>query len=158
MDKVNKITQNNNLKSVELIEIYTDGACLGNPGKGGWGAILIYKNHQKKIAGAKANTTNNQMELTAVIEALKQIKKPLKIIIHTDSQYVREGITLWINSWKKNGWKTANKTPVKNSELWQELDQLNQSYQIEWRWVKAHNGNKYNELVDQLARDEALKL
>jgi ribonuclease HI len=142
----------------QIIEIYTDGACLGNPGKGGWGAILLYKGHQKKISGAKADTTNNQMELKAVIEALKQIKKSLQIIIYTDSKYVKDGITSWIISWKRNGWKTADKKPVKNAELWQELDNLASNYQIEWRWVKAHNGNKYNELVDELARAAALEL
>ena len=152
------MTQNNNPNNDQLIEIYTDGACLGNPGKGGWGAILLYKGHKKEISGSKADTTNNQMELKAVIEALKHIKKSLKIIIYTDSTYVKDGITSWILSWKRNGWKTANKKPVKNAELWQELDSLAMSHQIEWRWVKAHNGNKYNELVDELARAAALEL
>ncbi len=152
------MTQNNNHNNDQIIEIYTDGSCLGNPGKGGWGAILLYKGHQKKISGAKSDTTNNQMELKAVIEALKQIKKSLKIIIYTDSKYVKDGITSWIISWKKNGWKTADKKPVKNTELWQELDILASNHQIEWRWVKAHNGNKYNELVDELARAAALEL
>ncbi len=152
------MTQNNNINHDQAIEIYTDGSCLGNPGRGGWGAILLYKNHQKEISGNMADSTNNQMELKAVIEALKQIKKPLKIIIHTDSQYVKNGITTWIVNWKKNGWKTADKKPVKNAELWRELDKLVTNHQIEWRWVRAHNGNKYNELVDQLARTAAMEL
>ena len=137
------------------IEIYTDGSCLGNPGFGGWGAILLYKEHQKKISGSKKNTTNNQMELQAVIEALKIIKKPSEIIIYTDSQYVKNGLTTWITNWKRNGWKTADKKPVKNLELWQELDFEATKHQIDWRWVKAHAGNKYNEMVDNLARSEA---
>ncbi len=137
--------------SQEIIEIYTDGACSGNPGKGGWGAILLYKEHQKEISGCLAQTTNNQMELMAVIEALKIVKKTIEIIIYTDSVYVKDGITKWIFNWKKNGWKTANKKPVKNLELWQELDLLAANHQITWKWVKGHSGNKYNEIADQLA-------
>lgn len=135
----------------DIIEIYTDGACSGNPGKGGWGAILLYKEHQKEISGFKAETTNNQMELQSVIESLKLIKKPAPIIVYTDSVYVKDGITKWIFGWKKNGWKTANKQPVKNLELWQELDALTANHQITWKWVKGHSGNKYNEIADQLA-------
>lgn len=142
----------------EIVEIYTDGSCLGNPGNGGWAAILFYKNNKKAISGGKKDTTNNQMELQAVIEALKALKKSCKIIIHTDSQYVKNGITGWIFSWKKNGWRTANKKPVKNMEFWKELDELVAKHQIEWRWVKAHNGNKFNEEVDELAKKEASKL
>ena len=152
------MTQNDSSNNDQIIEIYTDGACLGNPGRGGWGAILLYKNHKKEISGNMPHTTNNQMELKAVIEALKHIKKSLKIIIYTDSQYVKNGITSWILSWKRNGWKTAGKKLVKNYELWQELDLLAKSHQIDWRWVKAHNGNKYNELVDGLARTAAMEL
>jgi len=135
----------------EVIEIYTDGACSGNPGKGGWGAILLYCEHKKEISGYLAHTTNNQMELMAVIEALKIVKKTIEIIIYTDSVYVKDGITKWIINWKKNGWKTANKKPVKNLELWQELDSLAANHQITWKWVKGHSGNKYNEIADQLA-------
>lgn len=142
----------------DVIEIYTDGSCLGNPGNGGWGAILLYKEHQKKISGGKKDTTNNQMELQAVIEALKIIKRSVKIVIYTDSQYVKNGLTTWIINWKKNGWKTADKKPVKNLELWQKLDLESTKHQIEWRWVKAHAGNKYNEMVDDLARSAAEKV
>lgn len=140
----------------KTIEIYTDGSCLGNPGRGGWGAILIWGEHQKKISGKKLETTNNQMELQAVIEALKALKKSSEVIIHTDSQYVKNGITEWINKWKINGWKTANRKPVKNSDQWQELDLEVQKHQIKWKWVKAHAGNKYNEMVDELARVAAM--
>lgn len=139
----------------DKIEIYTDGSCLGNPGNGGWAAILLYKEHQKKISGGKENTTNNQMELQAVIEALKALKRPSEIIIYTDSQYVKNGLTMWITNWKRNGWRTADKKPVKNLELWQELDFESAKHQITWHWVKAHAGNKYNEIVDKLARSEA---
>lgn len=135
----------------DSIEIYTDGACSGNPGKGGWGAILLYLEHKKEISGFKEETTNNQMELMAVIESLKIIKKPSKIIIHTDSKYVQDGITQWIFNWKKNGWKTAKKQPVKNDQLWKELDSLVAQHQITWKWVKGHSGNKYNDIADQLA-------
>lgn len=137
------------------IEIYTDGSCLGNPGAGGWGAILLYKEHQKKISGGNPATTNNQMELKAVIEALKMLKKPSSITLYTDSQYVKNGLTTWIKKWKINGWKTANKKPIKNIEFWKELDIECAKHQIDWRWVKAHAGNKYNEIVDDLARDAA---
>ncbi len=140
-------------KTEKTIEIYTDGACLGNPGKGGWGAVLICGDYIKKISGFKAQTTNNQMELAGVIESLKIIKNPLPINIYTDSKYVKDGISEWIFSWKKNGWKTSQKKPVKNLELWQELDLLVQKYQINWHWVKGHSGNKYNEMADQLAVD-----
>ena len=135
-----------------LIEIYTDGSCLGNPGPGGWGAILLYNHHQKKICGSNPDTTNNQMELKAVIEGLKALKKPSEVIIYTDSQYVKNGITEWIKKWKVNNWKTANKKPVKNLELWQELDCESSKHEIKWKWVKAHAGNKFNEMVDELAR------
>ena len=137
----------------DIIEIYTDGACSGNPGKGGWGAIMLYREHKKEISGFAPNTTNNQMELMAVIESLKAIKKPAEITIHTDSKYVQDGITKWILNWKKNGWKTAKKQPVKNDQLWQELDLLAAKHKIVWKWVKGHSGNKYNDIADQLAVD-----
>lgn len=139
--------------STNQIEIWTDGACSNNPGKGGWGAVLIYKNHRKEISGSCKETTNNRMELTAVIEALKIVKKDIPVKIYTDSKYVMEGITKWINSWKKNNWRTADKKPVKNSDLWQLLDSESQKHQISWQWVKGHAGNELNELADQLARN-----
>ncbi len=139
----------------EKVQIYTDGACLGNPGKGGWGAILIYKEHQKKIFGGEPETTNNRMEMKAVIESLRALKKSSEIILYTDSTYVKDGITKWIHGWKKNGWRNANRKPVKNSELWQELDIETKKHRIEWIWVKGHSGNYYNEIVDELARNGA---
>ena len=135
------------------IKIYTDGACSGNPGKGGWGAVLIYsdKDTEEYLSGADKLTTNNKMELTATIESLKLIKKPNDIELYTDSQYVKNGISLWIINWKNNGWKTANKKPVANKELWIELDQIVQFHNVTWFWVKGHSGNHYNEIADQLA-------
>lgn len=141
----------------DIIKIYTDGACSGNPGKGGWGAILLYQDKEKTINGFDPETTNNRMELIAVIEALKIIKKNIKIKIYTDSNYVKDGITKWIFSWKKNGWKNSKKQVVKNSDLWQELDLLVQKYDVEFFWVKGHNGDKYNEIADQLARRAIFK-
>ncbi len=135
----------------DIIEIYTDGACSGNPGKGGWGAVLLWREHKKEISGCMADTTNNQMELMAVIESLKTVKKSSKIIIYTDSKYVMDGITDWIKSWKANGWKNSKKQEVKNIEFWKELDSLVAKHQITWKWVKGHSGNKYNEIADQLA-------
>lgn len=137
----------------DKIEIYTDGACSGNPGKGGWGAVLMYKEHKKEISGFKAETTNNQMEITAVIEALKILKKPSQVVIYSDSKYVIEGITKWIFSWQKNNWKGANKKPIKNIEFWQDLYQEVLKHEIKWVWVKGHAGNKYNEIADELARN-----
>ncbi len=136
----------------EKLFIYTDGACSGNPGKGGWGALLIYGEHRKEIYGGEYDTTNNQMELKAVIEALKSLKKPTSIDLWTDSQYVKNGITEWITNWKKNGWKNAQKRPIKNKELWLELDNLVSLHDISWHWVKGHNGHTENERVDELAR------
>ena len=135
------------------IEIYTDGACKGNPGPGGWGALLEYEGYTKEIKGFSPLTTNNIMELKAVIEALKIIKYRSKIIIMTDSKYVKNGISDWINNWKAKGWKTANKKPVKNKELWQELDNLSSNHEIEWKWVKGHAGHPGNEKADQLANE-----
>ena len=134
------------------IYIYTDGACRGNPGPGGWGGLLIYQQTQKELYGFSPETTNNIMELTAVIESLKSIKRNHPIIITTDSNYVKDGITKWIKSWKANNWKTANKKPVKNKELWVELDKQIQKHNINWQWVQGHVGNKYNERADRLAR------
>ena len=141
------------MSSDRLIHIYTDGACRGNPGPGGWGAILLCDNYKKEIKGFSQLTTNNIMELTAVIESLKLIKNPSKIIITTDSTYVKNGITEWIHNWKLKGWKTANKKPVKNKQLWQELDILTNNHQIEWRWVKGHAGHAGNERADELANE-----
>jgi len=139
------------------IEIYTDGACSGNPGPGGWGAVLLYKEHEKRISGGEKDSTNNRMELRAVSEALKTLKKPSELTIYTDSKYVMDGITKWIFSWKKNGWKTANKKPIKNIEFWQDLDEEAARHRIEWVWVKGHSGNRFNEVADQLARDAVEK-
>lgn len=137
------------------IEIYTDGACLGNPGRGGWGAILIYGEHEKEIWGSEKDSTNNRMELRAVIEALKAIKKTLPVTIYTDSKYVQDGITKWIFNWKKNGWRTSDRKPVKNADLWQELEAESIKHKINWQWVKGHAGNALNEKVDEIARKAA---
>ncbi len=137
----------------EKVKIYTDGACSGNPGPGGWGAVLIYGEHVKNLSGGEPETTNNRMELKGAIKALNHLKRPCKIDIYTDSKYVKDGLTSWISNWKKNGWKTAAKKPVKNAELWQELDKAVQRHDIEWHWVKGHAGNEYNEIADQLARE-----
>ena len=138
-----------------MIKIYTDGSCLENPGNGGWAAIIIVDGKKTQIKGSKKNTTNNQMELLAPIEALKKIPKGNKVEIFTDSKYVKSGITEWIHNWKKNGWKTANKEPVKNKELWEELDLLANEFEISWNWVKAHSADKLNNEVDLLARNAA---
>ena len=140
------------------LEIYTDGACLGNPGRGGWGAILIWQDQEKELSGGEANTTNNRMELMAAIKALEAVKRPVPIRLVSDSTYLRDGITKWINGWRKNGWKTANKTPVANQDLWQRLDELNQSHDISWEWVKGHSGHPVNERCDDMARQEAERL
>lgn len=141
----------------DKITIYTDGACLGNPGKGGWGAVLLYKEHCKKISGSAKETTNNRMEMQAVIEALRALKKSSQVVVYTDSKYVQNGISEWINSWKKNGWKNAAKKPIKNVDLWQELDLEAAKHHVEWKWVKGHNGDKYNEMADELACAAAAK-
>ena len=138
---------------IEKVQIFTDGACKGNPGPGGWGAILRFNENEKELNGYHAKTTNNIMELTAVIESLKFINKPFYIEITTDSKYVKNGITTWIHNWKKNGWKTASKKPVKNKELWVELDSLIQKHHIDWKWVKGHSGHIENERADQLANE-----
>lgn len=135
-----------------VIEIYTDGACSGNPGPGGWGAFLRYQNHERRLSGFEPLTTNNRMELIAVISALKALRKPCQIVLTTDSKYVQEGITKWIHHWKQHHWCNARKKPVKNSELWRELDKLVAVHEITWKWVKGHNQHPENELVDALAR------
>jgi len=133
------------------VEIYTDGACRGNPGPGGWGVLMVSGRHKKELFGGERNTTNNRMELTAVIEALSALKRPCEVILHTDSQYVQKGITEWIHGWKTRGWRTASKSPVKNADLWQALDAAQTQHQIDWRWVKGHAGHDGNERADQLA-------
>ena len=137
----------------EILNIYTDGACKGNPGIGGWGAILEYGNTKKEIKGYSINTTNNIMELTAVIKALECLNRKCKIVITTDSNYVKNGITDWIKSWKNNGWKTAKKSPVKNKELWMKLDLLVANHDIDWKWIKGHSGHPQNERADELANE-----
>ena len=133
------------------VAIWTDGACSGNPGPGGWGAVLVYGDKERLLKGGEALTTNNRMELTAAIEALEALKRPCAVDLHTDSQYLKGGITGWIHGWKRNGWKTADKKPVKNAELWQRLDALRQLHHVEWRWVKGHSGEPGNERADALA-------
>lgn len=135
----------------QIIEIYTDGACRGNPGPGGWGALLIAGKHQKTMHGGDPETTNNRMELTAAIEALNALKGHSNVILHTDSKYVMDGINDWMPNWKKRGWKTAAKKPVKNKDLWQALDEAAGRHEIDWRWVKGHDGNPGNEMADELA-------
>ena len=138
-----------------MIKIYTDGSCIGNPGNGGWAAIIIINEKKTKIKGSKKDTTNNQMELTAPIKALSKIPKGSKVQVFTDSKYVKSGITEWIHNWKKNGWKTANKQPVKNKKLWIELDHLTNEFEIKWNWVKAHSTDELNNEVDLIAREVA---
>jgi len=135
----------------EVVEIYTDGACRGNPGPGGWGALLEFDGQEKELFGGEAATTNNRMELTAVIRALEALERPSRVVLYTDSQYVQKGIQQWIHSWKRNGWKTADKKAVKNKELWLELDELRRRHDIEWHWVKGHAGHAKNERADELA-------
>ena len=139
-----------------MIKIYTDGSCLGNPGNGGWAAIIIEDEKKTRIKGSKKDTTNNQMELLAPIKALKKIPKGSSVQIFTDSKYVKSGITEWIHNWKKNGWKTANKQPVKNKELWTELDLMTSEFEIKWSWVKGHSSDELNNEVDLIAREAAL--
>jgi ribonuclease HI len=135
------------------VVIHTDGACSGNPGPGGWGAILDYNGTRKELFGGAADTTNNRMEIQAAVEALNALKRACTVEMHVDSQYVKDGITKWIHGWKKNGWKTADKKPVKNVELWQELDDAIKRHQISWHWVKGHDGHPDNERADELARE-----
>ncbi|KAE9537041.1 ribonuclease HI [Ursidibacter arcticus] len=140
---------------MKTVEIFTDGSCLGNPGKGGIGVLLRYKNHEKTLSKGYHLTTNNRMELLAVIEALSMLKEPCHIQLSSDSQYMKNGIQKWLANWKKNNWKTSNKTPVKNQDLWILLDQKIQPHQLEWLWVKGHSGHRENEICDQLAREAA---
>ena len=134
-----------------IVYIYTDGACKGNPGPGGWGALLVAGPHKKELCGGEQDTTNNRMELLAAIKALEALKKPSQVALHTDSQYVRKGMLEWIHNWKKKGWKTSANKPVKNADLWQRLDALVTQHQIEWYWVKGHSGHPGNERADALA-------
>lgn len=144
----------------QIIKIYTDGACRGNPGPGGWGVVLQYNGHEKHLYGSETHTTNNRMELTATIQALKTLKRHCTAELTTDSRYVQDGIKTWVKKWKHNGWKTSKKEPVKNADLWQQLDTLAAQHQVTWHWIKAHNGHRENELADSLANqgiDELLK-
>ncbi|MCR9104675.1 MAG: ribonuclease HI [Gammaproteobacteria bacterium] len=136
---------------MKVVEIFTDGACRGNPGPGGWGVLLRYDGVEKERFGGAENTTNNRMELTAAIEGLRSLSRPCKVRLTTDSVYVKNGITTWLDGWKKKGWKTAARKPVKNIDLWQQLDEQNQRHQIEWHWVKGHSGHRENDIADQLA-------
>ena len=137
---------------MKTVEIFTDGACSGNPGPGGWGAILRYNGTERELSGGEAETTNNRMELMAAIEALSALKQPCRVDLHTDSVYLRDGIRSWIHGWKRNGWKTAAKKPVKNAELWQALDEARDRHDVHWHWIKGHAGHPENERADALAR------
>ena len=138
--------------SADKVVVFTDGACSGNPGPGGWGAILTFKGVEKELRGGEAHTTNNRMELMAAISALEAMKRPCLVELHTDSQYVKNGITSWIHNWKRNGWRTADKKPVKNEDLWRRLDEALAIHNVDWRWVKGHAGHDMNERADALAR------
>ncbi len=135
------------------VSIWTDGACSGNPGPGGWGAVLRYGPHEKELKGGAPLTTNNRMELMAAIEALESLKRPSAVSLHTDSQYLRGGVTSWLDGWKRNGWRTADKKPVKNKDLWRRLDAAAERHDVEWLWVRGHAGDELNERADQLARE-----
>ena len=139
-------------KQKQIVEIFTDGACSGNPGPGGWGAILRFGAVEKELNGSEEHTTNNRMELMAAIRAIEAVKRPCEIHLHTDSEYLRQGITTWIHSWKKKGWKTADKKPVKNVDLWQRLEAAIETHHVKWHWVKGHSGHAENERADELAR------
>jgi len=141
-----------NATTPAVVEAYTDGACRGNPGPGGWGVLLRTGAHEKQLCGGEADTTNNRMELMAAIMALETLKRPCVVQLTTDSQYVKQGITTWIHNWRKRGWKTADRQPVKNADLWQRLEQAARLHQVEWRWVRGHNGHPDNEKADALAR------
>jgi ribonuclease HI len=135
------------------VTLYTDGGCRGNPGPGGWGAVLLYGEHIKELKGSEPNTTNNRMELLAAIKGLEALTRPIVVDLYTDSKYVQQGITDWIANWKRNGWKTASKKPVKNQDLWQQLDEQISRHNVSWHWVKGHAGHKYNERADELANE-----
>jgi ribonuclease HI len=139
-------------RDADAVEIFTDGACSGNPGPGGWGALLVFKGQERELTGGEAATTNNRMELMAAIRALEALKRPVRVRLHTDSTYLREGITRWIHAWKQKGWRTAGKKPVKNVDLWQRLDAARGRHDIEWHWVRGHAGHDGNERADALAR------
>jgi ribonuclease HI len=143
------------VQELATVEIFTDGACRGNPGPGGWAALLRTGSKEREISGGEALTTNNRMELTAAIRALEALTKPCRVALHTDSQYVRDGITKWIHGWRKNGWRTADRKPVKNAELWQELCSAAEPHRVEWHWVRGHSGHPENDRVDALACAEA---
>lgn len=136
---------------MKTVEIFTDGACKGNPGPGGWGALLRFGTVERSLYGGEKDTTNNRMELMAAIEGLRALKEPCVVVMTTDSQYVRKGITEWMHNWKRNGWRTAAKEPVKNADLWQHLDEQNQRHQVTWNWIKGHSGHRENEIADELA-------
>ena len=140
---------------MKQLEIFTDGACKGNPGPGGWGAVIRYGKHEKEISGSDPDTTNNRMELSATIQALKILIEPCEVKLHTDSRYVIDGITKWIHGWQRNGWKNASKQPVSNIDLWHDLIEATARHQVEWIWVKGHNGHPENERADRLASDAA---
>ncbi|RIK91676.1 MAG: ribonuclease HI [Proteobacteria bacterium] len=140
------------------VEVYTDGACSGNPGPGGWGALLVYRGHERELYGGEPATTNNRMELMAAIVALETLKRGCHVKLHTDSKYVKDGITRWIHAWKKNGWRTADRKPVKNADLWQRLDAAIERHEVEWIWVKGHAGHDGNERADALARKGAAEV
>jgi ribonuclease HI len=143
--------------NADTIYIYSDGACKGNPGAGGWGALLVTHGHRKEISGGEANTTNNRMEMTAVIRALESLKRPSTVEVHTDSQYVQKGISEWMAGWKRRNWRTADGKPVKNQDLWLQLDALSQLHSIEWKWVRGHAGHPENERADMLANQGVLQ-
>lgn len=143
--------------NADTIYIYSDGACKGNPGTGGWGALLVTDGHRKEICGGEANTTNNRMEMTAVIRALESLKRPSTVEVHTDSQYVQKGISEWMAGWKRRNWRTADGKPVKNQDLWLQLDSLSQLHHIEWKWVRGHSGHPENERADALANQGVLQ-
>ena len=143
---------------MKQVDLYTDGACSGNPGPGGYGIVLCYGEHRKELSGGYRRTTNNRMELMAAIQALEALKRPCKVELHTDSQYVRNGVTQWIHGWKARGWKTADKSPVKNEDLWRRLDAARARHEVDWRWVKGHAGPPLNERADGLARKGMLQV
>lgn len=140
---------------MDRVEIHTDGSCLGNPGPGGWAAVLIYGAHERELTGAERLTTNNRMELTAALEALKTLKRPCRVTLFSDSRYLKDGITQWLPGWKARGWRTADRSPVKNEDLWRALDEARARHDVDWRWVRGHAGDPMNERVDALARAAA---
>jgi ribonuclease HI len=142
----------------EPVHAWTDGACLGNPGPGGWGVVLRWNGHERELSGGELATTNNRMELMAAIQALESLRRPCRVILTTDSQYVRKGITEWMPGWKRNGWKTASKKPVKNAELWRRLDAARERHEVRWDWIKGHSGHPENERADKLASDAARRV